>query len=218
MGLQRAGKVTLAVLLFRRRLIEYGELQRSQNWEYLPLPDGNTFTVGVLGLGVLGSTTAQKLAAMGFPVRGWSRTPKAIAGVECFHGQAQFKLFLSQCRVIVCLLPLTPQTEGILCSETFSALLPGAYLINVGRGKHLVEADLLTALDSGQIAGACLDVFETEPLPRNHTFWSHRRIIVTPHIAAEGQPGDAADYIVDVITRYQTGQPLQYVIDRNQAY
>ncbi len=166
----------------------------------------------------MGLVTAQKLAVMGFAVRGWSRTPKTIIGVECFHGKEQFKRFLSQCQVIVCLLPLTPETEGILCDETFSALPLGAYLINVGRGKHLVEKDLLTALNSGQIAGACLDVFETEPLPKDHPFWSDPRIIMTPHIAASGQPSDAANYIIDAIARYQTGQPLKYVIDRNQAY
>lgn len=216
--LQMAEYVTLAVLLFRRRLIEYQELQRSQRWEYLTLPDHSSFVIGVLGLGILGSTTAQTLAAMGLMVRGWSRTPKAIPGVECFHGHEQFNLFLSQCRVIVCLLPLTPQTEGILCHETFSALPQGAYLINVGRGKHLVEADLLNALESGKIAGACLDVVETEPLPRNHPFWSHPRMIITPHIAAEGQPSDVADYVIDLINRYQTGQPLKHLVDRNRAY
>jgi glyoxylate/hydroxypyruvate reductase A len=215
---EMAEYVTLAVLLFRRRLIEYQELQRSQRWEYLTTPNANTFTVGVLGLGILGLAVAKQLAAMGFSVRGWSRTPKAINAVECFHGREQFKGFLSQCRVLICLLPLTPETEGILCHETFSALPPGAYLVNVGRGQHLVEADLLEALNTGKIAGACLDVFETEPLPRNHPFWSDPRIIVTPHIAAEGQPNDAADYIIDVMIRYQTGQPLKYIIDRNRAY
>ncbi|MEQ9672223.1 2-hydroxyacid dehydrogenase [Coleofasciculus sp. G2-EDA-02] len=210
--------VTLAVLLFQRRFIEYQALQRSRRWDYLPVPDASSFTVGILGLGVLGSTVAKKLGSMGFPLRGWSRTPKAIVGVDCFHGWEQFKRFLSKCRVLVCLLPVTPETEGILCHETFSALPLGAYLINVGRGKHLVEADLLTGLDSGQIAGACLDVFETEPLPKSHPFWSHAHIIVTPHISAVGSPDDVADLILDAIARVETGKPLEYVVDRNRGY
>ncbi|NER05061.1 MAG: glyoxylate/hydroxypyruvate reductase A, partial [Okeania sp. SIO3C4] len=154
----------------------------------------------------------------GFPLRGWSRTPKTVAGVECFYGHEQFKLFLNKCQAIVCLLPLTPQTEGILCDDTFSALPTGAYLINVGRGKHLVEADLLSALDSGQIAGACLDVFDTEPLPIDHPFWSDPRIIVTPHIAAPGRPDELAGVILDTINCSQMGRPLKYAIDRHRGY
>lgn len=215
---QMAEYVTLAVLLFQRRFIEYQALQRSQRWEYLAVLDARVFTVGILGLGVLGLTVAKKLAAIGFAVRGWSRTPKAIAGVECFHGREQFKLFLRTCQAIVCLLPLTPETEGILCHDTFSALPTGAYLINVGRGKHLVEADLLSALDSGQIAGACLDVFDTEPLPNDHPFWSHPGIIVTPHIAAPGMPEEVVDPILDTINCSREGRPLEYVIDRNRGY
>ncbi len=210
--------VTLAVLLFQQRFIEYQALQRSQRWEYLPAVDASSFTVGILGLGVFGSRVAKNLAAMRFPVRGWSRTPKAISGVECFHEREQFEHFLSQCQVIICLLPITPQTEGILCHETFSALPTGAYLINVGRGKHLVEADLLSALDSGRIAGACLDVFDTEPLPIDHPFWSHPRIIITPHIAAPGQPDDIVTVILDTINCSRSGKPLEYAIDRNRGY
>lgn len=216
--LQMAEYVALAVLLCQRRFIEYRELQRSRAWEYLPVPEARAFTVGILGLGVFGSAVAKKLAAMGYAVRGWSRSPKAIAGVECFHGREQFQLFLSKCRAIVCLLPVTPETEGILCHETFYALPTGAYLINVGRGKHLVEADLLSALDSGQIAGACLDVFHREPLPSDHPFWDHPRIIVTPHIAASGRPEDIADGILDAIDRSRQGRPLEYVVDRNRGY
>ncbi len=216
--LQMVEYVTLCVLLVQRRFIEYQALQQSRRWEYLPTPETSSFTVGILGLGSFGSTVAQKLAAIGFPVRGWSRTPKAIAQVECFHGWQQFKLFLSQCRALVCLLPVTPETRGILSNETFWALPQGAYLINVGQGKHLIEADLLTALDSGQLAGACLDVFDTEPLPSEHPFWSHPGIIVTPHISALGLPNSAADCIIDTIARAETGRPFEYLVDRNQGY
>lgn len=215
---QMAQYVTLAILLFQHRFIDYQQLQRSRRWESLPVVNARCFTVGILGLGVFGSTVAKKLAAIGFPVRGWSRNPKQIEGVECFYGYEQLKLFLSQCQAIACLLPLTPETKGILCHETFSALPRGAYLINVGRGQHLVEADLLKALDSGQIAGACLDVFNTEPLPNEHPFWSHPSIIVTPHIAAEGRPDDVADFIVEAIALHNTGQPLKYLVDRTRGY
>jgi glyoxylate/hydroxypyruvate reductase A len=215
---QMAQYVTLAVLLFQQRFIEYQKLQRSQRWESLPVANARCFKVGILGLGFFGSTVAKKLAAIGFPVRGWSRNPKQIEGVDCFYGNEQFELFLSQCRAIVCVLPLTPETKGILCQKTFSDLPQGAYLINVGRGQHLVEADLLKALDSGQIAGACLDVFDTEPLPNHHPFWSHPRIIVTPHIAGEVQPDDVADFIVETIALYNTGQPLEYIVDQNRGY
>lgn len=119
------------MLRFQRRSLDYQELQKAQRWEYLPAPDAASFPVGLLSLGVLGSSVAQKLRALGFPVRGWSRTFKEIEGIECFHGREQLKLFLSQCRVLVCLLPLTSETEGILNHETFSALPEGAYLVNV---------------------------------------------------------------------------------------
>lgn len=216
--LQMAEYVVLTVLLCQRRFMEYQGLQRSRRWEELSAPDASSFAVGILGLGVFGTAAAKKLAAMGFPVRGWSRSPKAMAGVECLHGREQFELFLSECRAIVCLLPVTPETEGILCRETFSALPTRAYLINVGQGKHLVEADLLSALDSRQIAGACLDVFDTEPLPANHPFWSHPRIIVTPHIAAPGRPEEVAERVIEAIDCSRSGRPLEYTVDRNRGY
>lgn len=215
---EMVGYVMLSVLLCQRKFIEYLELQRSRHWEYLSAPRASQFVVGILGLGVLGSAVARGLTRIGFPVRGWSRTPKTIPEVECFYGNGQFEAFLSQCRAIVCLLPGTLQTEGILCQRTLSALPRGAYIINVSRGKHLVEADLLNALASGQIAGACLDVFDREPLPENHPFWSHPRIVVTPHIAAPGQPEDFADRTLEAIECYREGKPLQYVIDRDRGY
>lgn len=216
--LQMVEYVTLAVLIFQRRFIEYQTLQRLGRWEYLPVIDASLFTVGVLGLGVLGLAVAKKLVDINFAVRGWSRKPKTVAGIECFHGREKLELFLSKCQAIICLLPLTPQTKGILCHETFSTLPSGAYIINVGRGQHLVEADLLSALDSGQIAGACLDVFDTEPLPIDHPFWSDSRIIVTPHIAAPGLPKEVADRVLDTIDCSLEGRPLEYLIDRDRGY
>ncbi|MGB5712794.1 MAG: NAD(P)-dependent oxidoreductase, partial [Waterburya sp.] len=151
--------ILLAVLRFHRQAFTYQTFQKTRHWKPLSLPETSSCNVGILGLGILGLDAAKKLNTLGFPVRGWSRTAKHIDGIECFYGREQLKLCLSECRVLVCLLPLTPETAGILNRETFSAMLPGSYLINVARGQHLVESDLLEALYSGQLSGACLDVF-----------------------------------------------------------
>ncbi|MGB3405301.1 MAG: glyoxylate/hydroxypyruvate reductase A [Microcoleaceae cyanobacterium] len=210
--------VSLGVLSFQRRFRDYLGLQKTQQWQYLPAPDAASFTVGILGLGVLGATVAAKLKLFGFRIRGWSRTSKSLDGIECFYGKDQFPLFLSECRVLVCLLPLTPLTENILNLETFSALPQGAYLINVARGQHLVETDLITALNSGQIAGAWLDVFRTEPLPQTHPFWLDNRIFITPHIAAVTLPQEVISQVVDGIEAIQTGKDLKNIVDINRGY
>ncbi len=210
--------ILLAVLRFHRQGLEYQKLQKAQHWQPLPLPETSECNIGILGLGVLGSDVARKLNILGFPVRGWSRTPKNIDGIECFSGQEQLKLCLSKCRVLVCLLPLTPQTEGILNRETFSFLSQGSYLINVARGQHLVEKDLLEALDSGQLSGACLDVFHQEPLPKNHPFWSHPQITVTPHIATQTDSDYCLQSIINAISCLRAGLPLQNVVDYQQGY
>lgn len=210
--------VSLGVLSFQRRLRDYLALQNTQQWQYLPAPDAASFTVGILGLGVLGATVADQLKLFGFRIRGWSRTPKSLDGIECFHGTDQFHQFLSECRVLVCLLPLTPLTENILNLETFSALPQAAYLINVARGQHLVETDLITALNSGQISGALLDVFRTEPLPQTHPFWLDERIVMTPHIAAVTLPNEVIDQVVDAIEAIQTGKNLKNIVDINRGY
>lgn len=218
LALQMAEYIMQGVLAFKCRILDYREQQQLRHWSPLSRPNTDSFIVGVLGLGVLGATVAQHLAAIPLPVRGWSRTSKEIEGVDCFFGSDRLNLFLSQCPVLVNLLPLTPATEGILSYETFAALPQGAYLINVGRGQHLIEADLLRALDSGQLAGAYLDVFKSEPLPTDHPFWSHPRIVVTPHIAAVGELDEVVDYIIDVVARLETGTPLQHLVDRNRGY
>lgn len=216
--LEMAEYVTLAILSFKRRLLDYQNLQRSHRWQQLSNLHDHRLTVGILGLGVLGSIVAQKLTNLDLSVRGWSRSPKSIEAVQCFYGHNQFKPFLSRCHVIVCLLPLTVETKGILSKELFAALPQGAYLVNVGRGQHLVEADLLNALESGQLAGACLDVFETEPLLDDHPFWSHPRITVTPHIACISQPDALADYIFEKIAQLENGKILEYLVDRDRGY
>ena len=210
--------ILLAVLRFHRQAFPYQIFQKTRHWKPLPLPETNSCQIGILGLGVLGLDAAKKLNNLGFPVRGWSRTAKHIDGIECFYGREQLKLCLSKCRVLVCLLPLTPETSGILNRETFSAILPGSYLINVARGQHLVEPDLLEALDSGQLSGACLDVFSREPLPENHPFWSHPQITITPHVATQTDSEYWTKPIVDTINRIRADLPLKNLVNLQQGY
>ncbi|MBW4431105.1 MAG: glyoxylate/hydroxypyruvate reductase A [Pelatocladus maniniholoensis HA4357-MV3] len=218
LALQMADYVMQSVLACKCRVIDYRDLQQLRRWNPLFTPNRYQFIVGVLGLGAMGRIVAQRLSTIGLSVRGWSQSPKEIEGIDCFFGNEQFNAFLSKCCVLVNLLPLTTATKGILSHATFAALPQAAYLINVGRGQHLIEADLLKALESGQLAGAYLDVFNTEPLPREHPFWSHPRIVVTPHVAAVGALDDVVDYIIDAIARIETGSPLKNLVDRNQGY
>jgi len=210
--------ILLAVLRFHRQALAYQTLQQARHWQPLPLPETSSCTIGILGLGILGKDAAEKLNTLGFPIRGWSRTPKNIDGIECFHGRDQLKLCLSQCRVLVCLLPLTRETKGILNCETFSAMPQGSYVINVARGQHLVEQDLLAALDSGQLAGACLDVFSQEPLPENHPFWSYPQITITPHVATQTDSEYWTKSLVDTICCCRDGLTLKNVVNRQQGY
>lgn len=218
LSIQMAEYVSLAVLLFQRRFLDYMDLQRSRQWKYLPSPSAEKFTVGIMGVGVLGSCVAERLKVFSFPIRTWSRTPRSIEGIECFYGEDQFTNFLSECSVLVCLLPLTKETEGILNQELFSALPRGAFLINSARGKHLVEADLIRALDSGQLEAACLDVFKNEPLPTDNPLWSHPRVIATPHISAVTIPDDVIDQVVNSIRRLESNLPLDNLVNRNIGY
>lgn len=174
-------------------------------------------TIGIMGLGQLGRDAAQKLHQMGFPVCGWSRTRKQLAQIRCFES-AQLPEFLAQIDILICLLPLTPKTENILNRNHFKYLKQGAYLINVARGKHLVEKDLLDALDFCQLSGACLDVFREEPLPKNHTFWQHPKITITPHISSVTDPQSAAEQIVENYRRLQEGKQLLNVVDVKLGY
>jgi glyoxylate/hydroxypyruvate reductase A len=171
-----------------------------------------------MGLGELGARAAQLLVAQGFPVLGWSRTAKAIAGVTSYAGRSELHAFLHRSAILVCLLPLTAETRGILDAETFASLPHGACVINVARGAHLVEADLLAALDSGHLAGATLDVFRTEPLPPDDPLWRHPKVLVTPHVASYSLPATAADGVVDNIRRARAGQPLRHQVDRARGY
>ena len=192
--------------------------QRDRQWLDLdPIPPG-TITVAVLGLGTLGADAGTRLAGLGFRVRGWSRSRKAIAGIESFAGDEGFKACLAGARILVCLLPLTDDTRGILNTATFAPLAQGAVLVHAARGAHLVEADLLAALESGQLSRAILDVFATEPLPGDHPFWRHPRVTVTPHVAAITRPGTGAADIVENYRRAMAGEPLINQVDRAKGY
>jgi glyoxylate/hydroxypyruvate reductase A len=187
-------------------------------WRYdLPrLP--SEWTVGVLGLGELGGAVASELASAGFRVSGWSRNPKSIANVRSHVGERGLSEIAATSDVLVNLLPLTPETEDILDRRLFETMRKGSYLINAGRGRHLVEQDLLDALNRDHLAGATLDVFRTEPLPPDHPFWRHPRILVTPHVAAASHPETAAPQVADNIIRAMRGDPLLNLVDRERGY
>lgn len=210
--------VILAVLNHCRQFDDYRTDQSQKKWQpRIPLLAVD-MRIGIMGLGQLGTDAAGKLIALGFAVSGWRKTPQTIDGVDCFAGTEALNDFLSQTRILICMLPLTPQTKGILNRDTFAKLPAGAYVINVARGAHLLEDDLLAALDTDQLSGACLDVFETEPLPSDHPFWSHPKITVTPHISSITFSRAVAPQIIENYRRSQTGQPLLNVVDPQRGY
>jgi glyoxylate/hydroxypyruvate reductase A len=218
MAQQMVDYATHAVLRYLRRFDEYDLLQRERRWQTLAPHPRATFTVGVLGLGVLGARVAAALAALGLPVRGYSRSAKRIDGVATYAGDAELDAFLDGTQVLVNLLPSTPDTDGILNARTFARLAPGAYVINVARGAHLVEADLLDALASGRVAAATLDVFAHEPLPAEHPFWRHPRISLTPHVSAETPRTDAIEQIAGKIRALERGAPIGGIVDLARGY
>ncbi|MBX6321023.1 MAG: glyoxylate/hydroxypyruvate reductase A [Rhodospirillaceae bacterium] len=210
--------VVLHVLRHHRRQPELERQQSQALWRPLPQTVPWKRSVGIMGLGVLGTDAARKLRALRFRLAGWSRTPKALPGVECFHGADGLVPFLARTEILVCLLPLTPETRGIINARTLSALPRGATLINAARGGHVVEADLLAALDTGHITHATLDVFEPEPLPPGHPFWRHPRVTVTPHVASLTDPEVSLPVIVDNIRRHQRGEPMLNQVDLDRGY
>ncbi len=192
--------------------------QRECVWEEVMTPLAEQRTIGVMGLGVLGSDAARALVGLGFKVRGWSRTERTLPGVACFHGADGQQRFLADCEILVCLLPLTADTEGIVNADLLAKLPKGAYVINVGRGPHVVDEDLLAALDSGHLRGATLDVFHAEPLPTSSRFWAHEKVFITPHIASLTDADSAADALAENIRRAEAGQPLPNVVDPAAGY
>jgi glyoxylate/hydroxypyruvate reductase len=210
--------VSLAVLALHRDWFDYAAANAAHIWNPLEVPPASSRRIGVMGMGVLGQAVLARLGTYGFQLRGWNRSLREMAGVESFAGADQLQPFLAGCDVLVCLLPLTPATCGILNQKTFAALPAGAALINVGRGSHLVEADLLEALDSGHLSRAILDVTDPEPLPAAHPFWAHSRVFVTPHGASMTQPETAAPILLENLRRHQRGEPLLDVVDRSRGY
>jgi glyoxylate/hydroxypyruvate reductase A len=206
------------VIHHHRGFARYAAWQRERVWRRAWPGQASETGVGIMGLGVLGAAAARALANLGFAVAGWSRTPRELPGVEVFAGPAQLRPFLARTRILVCLLPLTPDTADILRADTLAALPEGACLINAARGEHLVEEDLLAALDAGRIAAATLDVFRTEPLPADHPFWRHPRVTVTPHVASLTNTFTATGEIAASIRRLQDGLPLRHVADPERGY
>jgi len=210
--------VVLQVLRLHRRDLDYRAQQEAGIWRELDQQNAAERRVGILGLGELGQDAAKKLSALGFDVAGWSRSEKNLGGVTSFAGAAGFAPLLSRSEILICLLPLTTETEGILNASTLALLPRGAALVNAARGAHLVEEDLLAALASGQVSAAVLDVFREEPLPADHPFWRHPRVILTPHVAAFTNPTTAAPIILDNIRRFEDGRPLLNRVDLARGY
>lgn len=218
MSVQMAEYVCHAVIRHFREFDGYEADVRQGRWTFRKPRTRADWPVGVMGLGVLGSRVAQALRVFEFPVNGWSRSAHAVDGVRTFAGPGQFHAFLAASRVLVNLLPLTPQTAGILNRDTLSRLLPGAFVINVARGAHLVDEDLLALLDDGQVAGATLDVFRTEPLPDGHPFWTHPKITVTPHTSARTLRDESIAQIAGKIRALERGEPITGIVEPARGY
>ena len=219
MAQQMAEYAIYGVIHHHRNMQIYHTQQRAAHWQQHE-DRGNVRrpTVGVLGLGEMGGTVATRLAAFGYSVRGWSRSKHEIADVLSFAGHDQLPTFLSGCDVLVSMLPLTQSTRGIINAATLAQLPPGAFLVNAGRGGHLVDADVVAALESGQLSGALLDVFDEEPLPKEHRYWSHPNVMVTPHIAATTPIKDACAQIVAKISAMERGEVVSGIVNPVVGY
>jgi glyoxylate/hydroxypyruvate reductase len=221
MAEQMADYVCHAVLRHFRDFEHYDAARTAGQWRRLRPPRRADFPIGVLGLGALGSHVARRLADFGFSVGGWSQSKKHLAGVTGYAGAAELDAFLCATRILVCLLPLTPETDSLINAELLAKLKPKAYLINVARGAHVVDADLLSAIASGQVAGATLDVFRVEPLPAEHGFWKEPKIHITPHISAVTLREETIAQVVHKIRQIESGTPAHLVsgvVNRERGY
>jgi glyoxylate/hydroxypyruvate reductase A len=223
MSAQMAEYVLHALVRHFREFDAYEADTRQGRWSFRRPRARQDCPVGILGLGVLGQRVARAVQGLDFPVRGWSRSPRhaddlGLTGLQCYAGREGLPAFLAASKVLVCLLPLTAETQGILNRVTLSQLMPGGYLINVARGGHLVEEDLIPLIDSGQLAGATLDVFRQEPLPAGHPFWTHPKITVTPHTAARTLRDGSVAQIVGKIARLERGEAVAGVVDPARGY
>lgn len=207
-----------ATLYFHRQFDTVLAQQKTQTWQAPVQRAAGDVTVGIMGWGNLGRAVGHTLQPLGYKVRGWARSPKTESGIEMFHGDDGRTAFLSGCDILICLLPLTPETEGLMNADLFRTLPQGAAVINIGRGEQLVEDDLIAALDSGHLRGAVLDVFTQEPLPASHPLWSHDKVLVTPHMASVANPKDIAAQIMANVNHLYRGEPLANKVDRSQGY
>ena len=215
--------VVLHVLMHHRQELYLRESQRAKRWAPKLQWAAGAVSVGVMGLGTLGADAADALKRLGFRVAGWSRSPKTLPGVDCFHGEQQFNAFLQRTDILVCLLPLTPETRHVLNRALFEKLnrkspLGAPVLINAGRGGLQNEADILQSLDDGTLGGASLDVYATEPLPTDSPFWTHPKVVLTPHNAADTDADEISRYVAEQIARHEAGGTLDNVVDRGRGY
>ena len=211
--------VAMHALIIHRHQRFFDDAQREHQWRQRMLTrNARDIRIGILGLGTIGNLIAERLLTFEFQLSGWSRDRKNAPGIKSFAGDEELTAFLGQCDILVCVLPLTPQTRGILNAELFAQLPKGAAVINVARGQHLVEEALIAALDSGHLSAAVMDVFQTEPLPDDSPIWRHPKITATPHIAGITAPASALAYVEDCVRRAESGEPLDHVIDLDKGY
>lgn len=219
LALEMAQYVTMHILMLHRHQRHFDEAQAAHRWGWMPLPRPTDLTrIGILGLGEIGGKIAERLALYGFQVSGWSRSPKTFAGVTSYAGDAALADFLGQCDFVAAVVPLTPQTRHMMNAAFFAKLPRGAVVLNVARGAVLVEPDLVAALDSGHLAHAVLDVFETEPLPPESPLWDHPKITITPHVAGMTDPRMAMAYVADCIAKTEAGEQLDDLVDFTRGY
>lgn len=210
--------VLALVLNQLRNLSLHRQFEQKGEWEPRNYRRIQEVKIGIMGMGELGSTAAKKLTTNGFTVSGWANSEKDIKDVKIYAGQEKLNTFLSESDILICLLPLTPKTENILNRDLFKELPKDAYLINVARGKHLVEDDLIEMIDNGHLAGAALDVFRKEPLPEDHPFWKHPKINVTPHIASVTKPSSVVSQVLENYERMKREEPLENVVKKDKGY